>query len=236
MDKYYHFTSFNNFYNIMKKGLIPQKGFRCYSINDDNYGVFLSKGIDNSIRMYAYMLSYYEKVKGIEGDQTIQDCLNELHELYQKIPSYRNKMKIDECISTINRVNIIKRCRSFVEYLGGYGCLLSIEGIIPDNIRSLEDCRCDKVILPSNINLVSIRDKKTNYYIYNLDAVFSYLMYLYPLEKVIENVEEENCNSIKKLYKYRDESYYKNFDSSYFDLFEIPIVFYDYDYQKILRY
>ena len=99
MDKYYHFTSSNNLYSIREKGLMPHNGFRCQSILDESTGVFLSKGIDKSIIMYANMFSYYSKLIGPEGDKALSDCEIELKELTQKGHSFYNTLKIKGIIT-----------------------------------------------------------------------------------------------------------------------------------------
>ena len=63
MEKYYHFTSYDNLRGIAKLGLIPQIGERSKSINDDRCAVFLSQGMRNAIYMYTKMQNHYEQLK-----------------------------------------------------------------------------------------------------------------------------------------------------------------------------
>lgn len=232
MGKYYHYTSFKNLDNIIQNGLIPQTGFRCYSIKDNNCKVFLSKGIDRSIEMYSLMLSYYEKFIGYEGDKMIQDNIIEIQELNRKFPSYQIINKINECNSEIQRASMVRRCRNFDEYLGGNCCFLSVNGIEADGERSPDDCYYSEIISPRNINLVNIRDKNTNYYICDLKAVLSYFMYLFPKEYMLKIVSDESIDSIIKLYKCRDESCYAYFNPDNYELEEIPL----YQLNKTLTY
>ena len=229
MDKYYHFTSFNNLPSIMKCGLVPQTGFRCYSIQDNSYGVFLSKGIDKAIQMFAFMLSYYNKVTGIEGDKVIQECLKEIEEENKKNPYFQNILNINECNYTINRINTIRACGSFDRYLGENMCYLSIEGITPNEESHPSNCRYDGRILPDKIKLVGLRNINTNECTYNLYSVLSYFMHIYPMNAVLKSVSENNHNDIKKLYEYKNN----NFSLNNYELIEVPLIN-SYNYQKII--
>ena len=227
MDKYYHFTSYNCFNSIMKNGLIPQTGFRCKSIGDDSYGVFLSKGIDRSILMYSLILSFYEKYTGYEGDRLITDNLMKIKRLIK----YKNNKQIEEEIecynSEIQKVNQIRSCGSFINYLGGLGCFLSTSGLKNVDESVLENCCYNGIIPPSNINVVNIRNKYTNEYINSLNAVLSYFMYLFPIEDILKITQDNNKNGIYKLYKYRNESDTICYNPNNYDLVEIPISYYD---------
>jgi len=232
MDKYYHFTSINNLGNIQKYGLVPKKGFRAYTINDDQCGVFLSKGIDKSIQMLAFMYNYYNKMFGYEGNIEIQKCLNDIQRL-QMSQNFSYKEEIDEYYSIIKKINMIKSCRDFNVYLGGYCCFLSITGIETVFERSSNDCLYNDIISPSQINLVNIKPKDINSYIYGLYEVLSYFMSIYSMTKVSKDING-NYNDIMNFYKYIYESGYAHYNQKNSDLVEIPLTNYNFSYQKTL--
>ena len=59
MEKYYHFTKYENLESILNKGLIPQVGDRSKSVNESRIAVFLSKGIIPTLLMqYCIFINY----------------------------------------------------------------------------------------------------------------------------------------------------------------------------------
>ena len=146
MDKYYHFTSCNNFYSIVRLGLLPQTGFRCYSIRDNSHGVFLSKGIDKSIQMLALMLSYYEKLAGFEGNKMIFECMSDIQILKQSIPYLKIINDINECLSEIQTP---KQGTSYLKIINDIDeCISEIQALqqgIPDskNMNDINECLFD---------------------------------------------------------------------------------------------
>lgn len=234
MDKYYHFTNHNCFYNIANIGLIPQNGFRCQSVGDDECGVFLSKGINNSIIMYSSMFSYYNKYKGIEGVKLINELKKEIEKLKQakkrcwEEPIY-NKI-IEDNNKAINRVIQIRNRNSFTDYLGGYGCLLSVTNISVDENNHPEDCCYKNSISPENISLVYIRNKNTNERIFMIEPILYYLINCIPFEEITKNATSEYKDSVQQLYSYLNNPYFFQFDPNYYCLEEIPINLYNNSY------
>ena len=106
MDKFYHFTSFNNFNSIMNYGLIPASGARSFSIGDDKNAVFLSKSIGYSIKMYAFMKGLFDKNFGENGLRDI-DSLNKEIEWLRKHNISNCEDRINEIQGIINRINFI---------------------------------------------------------------------------------------------------------------------------------
>lgn len=227
MDKYYHFTSFNNLDGIMNNGLIPQSGFRTYSIDDSNSGVFLSKGIDNSIKMYAFMFGYYNKVIGYKGTKEINDCMSEIDALSKSYKNGFTELRIKNLYSVIDRINSIRSCSNFLQYIGGYPCLLSICGIDVKDSVVLENCCYDDVISPSNISLVNLWDKYNNVYYTYFDAIVAYLKNKYPLNSFSQDHRED----ISNLYNYINSFGFINFNPCYCDLIDVPIL--NYKNQKV---
>lgn len=234
MDKYYHFTSMNNLYGIYNYGLVPQKGLRSITKNDDRYGVFLSKGIKSSIAMYASMFDYYLNNSGEEGFKKIIKYQNDINNYLQLKANGSNNPLIDEQIDilskAINAINTISSCINFMDYLGGYGLLLSVDGVddIKETIGS-EDICYDNVIPPSNINVVAIRDKN-NYCFDSREWVLAYFMKMYSLNEVSFNSEYKD--NIVKLYDYMARLNFFNCNTYNYDLCEIPII----EHQKIKRF
>ena len=233
MDKYYHITNYNCFNKIMMYGLIPQNGFRCQSVGDDKCGVFLSKGIYNSIIMFSSMLSYYNKYKSSEGIKEINELKKEIEGLKHakkhcwEEPIY-NKI-IDDKNKAINRIIQIRNCNSFNDYLGGYGCLLSVSGISLDNSHP-EDCCYKESISPENISLVYIKNMYTNQCIFMIEPILYYLINSIPFEEITKNATSEYKNFVHQLYSYLNNPYFFQIDPNYYSLEEIPISYYNYSY------
>ena len=237
MDKYYHFTTFNNLNNIITEGLIPQTGFRCKSIADDNCGVFLSKGIDKTIIMFALMFSYYNKYFGIEGDKVIAEEMNTISELEK----YRNNAffnqsvedNIKKCESVIQRVRQVQSCSDFISYLGGIGCLLSINGLSGISDTVPENCCYHGIIPPNNINIVYLGNKYRYEIVNVLYPVLSYCMYLYPIEEVIKNDKYDSKDSLYQLYKDRDSSCCTIYNLENYNMYEMPISYLNQNIQRV---
>ena len=232
MTKYYHFTATSNLYSIMKNGLIPQKGYRTASILDNTKAVFLSYGIDKSIKMYAQMRGYYNKVKGEGGDNALQSCYRDIN-FFNNLPG-DHENDIRECYADINRINSMRSFNSFNEYLGGSCRLLSVTGVNVKNVNVPEDCHCEDLIPPSQIKLLYLVDKNTGYCIYELEPILAYCMHSFKVNYFIGDTNED----IKNLYNYMMNSYLWGYDSNNYQLFELPIICFDQDYQNVnmMRY
>lgn len=219
MNKYYHFTSLNNFNSIMQYGLKPQSGFRSYSIQDKDCGVFLSKGIKNSIQMFSHILNYYLKIVGIEGTEVIKDCKNDIQRYNL---GYTFMIDIDECNLTIKRIEDVRNCGSFQNYLGGAPCLLSIEGIKVEDESQPDNCCYKDIIPPSNIKIIALKNKYSNLYIYDLEAILSYYMNFFNINDYSDDAKDD----VEKLYSYRNYSYNE------YEIIEIPIIHFIQDYNN----
>ena len=237
MDKYYHFTSYNNFYKVINEGLVPQTGIRCQSIGDNRCGVFLSKGIDQSIVMFVYMYNFYKKYCGAEGDKILNEYPIEIQQLDKSANSISerlyNKMKIEQLSREIDRVKLIRSYQDFKQYIGGDGCFLAIDGIKCVDESNPSDCLFEGIIPPSNISLVNIKNKYNNSLVSSTDFVLSYFMSLYPLETINNSVVDEVKNSLYELYRMRNTPYLSSFNSYNYELTEIPISYYNQEIPKV---
>ena len=233
MDKYYHFTSYDCIDSIKSNGLIPQNGFRCKSIGDSSCGVFFSKGMDQSIIMYALMLGFYEKYVGNEGDRIYQESLLEIQELENNEKcNIRKNMEIKRLNSIIERVKLVKNCGSFTNYLSGDGCFLSVDNLNVDCCMFLSNCCCGYTIPPEKINVVGVVNRFTNIYTDLREAVLSYFMYIFPIEDVLKLLPDENHSLIYRLYEYIF-SLGCTCNPYYYNLIETPISSYDCGYQNV---
>ena len=231
MDKYYHYTSDNCFNSIVQNGLTPQRGIRCQTINDTDYGVFMSKGIDESIKMYAFMYSFYNKFVGYEGDKLIEEnkikkqqiSKNENHGL----DKLHDIITVKQLESEIKKVCQIRSYLNFFDYLGGTGRYLSINGLYGVDDSVPHNCCYNGVVPPYMINLITIRNKLTNVRISSREVILSYFMSMYPIEEVLKKTTDETKDQIYQLYDYVRHFHYDYYNPYYYDLEEIPISYYD---------
>lgn len=238
MDKYYHFTSYNCLNSISYNGLVPQTGFRCKSVNDGRFGIFLAKGMDQVINMYSLLLSLYLEQSGENGLRLIQEYDNSINRI-EKAINYGGSS--EQMINSLNElkekkeiINQVYNCKSFIEYLGGEGCFLSIYGVDNIVIDNPQECFCDRIVPPSNISVVFLQNKITNEMTDSREAVLSYFMSYLSLNDFAKNpLNEDSIQSISYLYKLREECNYLFFNKENFDLCEVPIG--SYVYQKRFR-
>ena len=227
MDKHYHFTTLGNLYSIAMCGLVPQNGDRCKSIRDDCVGVFVSKGIKQSIIMYALMYGFYRKHVGAYGDKVIREMLDEIRSLENTdggiIKKEYSKLRIAECNEVIQSVCQMRSYGSFTNYLGGEGCFLSINDIYVEDNNHPENC-CYKNIIPSNlINVLSIKGRTNNYKICSLGPVLAYLLDCYPFEVLKREINEDNISDVYQLYIEREKFGMTDFNMANYELVEEPI-------------
>jgi len=209
----------NNLYSILNEGLKPIYGFRSYSIQDDETGVYLSKGINNSIQMFSHMVNYFYKVIGYEGDIELINCQMELQNINHY--GFGSNEIIKECKSTIDRIRKIKECNNFYQYLGGVPYLLSVNGIQVIDESQPDNCCYKDVIPPQNINIVYLRNKYTNMIFFNLEAIYYYYRITNP------NIRFSN-DSIDDVNKFFNNiyNYYRYMNPNDFELIEEPILDY----------
>ena len=232
MDKYYHFTNYKSLERIKIEGLKPQNGNRCKSIGDDRTGIFLSNGIDNVIAMYALILGYYNKYAGMEGYIEMQNKLLLIEQLRHK---FERSIAMKKLEPELERFNMIRESRDFNDYLGGDGCILSINGLNDSNLcQGAEDWWSINEISPNNISVLGLRHLYTNQYTDSREAVLSYFMSMYRFEDILNLVPDDRKNNIYQLcdYIYRYLGYiYCNPYWCY--LVETPINCYNEDYIKV---
>lgn len=236
MNKYYHFTSYNNLDSISMYGLVPQNGDRCKSIDDERCAVFLSKGIDRAIIMYSSLYYYYIHNSGVNGLNIIEEFNKSNIRWKRTIESGINYDLACKMININNmaleKLKYFISCKSFSDYLGGDGCFLSVHDINNVVSKYPEDSICNEIIPPSNINVVVIRNKKTDDIIDSRDIVISYFMSNYNPDDLSKIVSDEAM--IPHIYYlYQNNNNYMIYNNNNFYLQEIPINFYDYRNQKI---
>ena len=203
MDKYYHFTSYDNLESISETGLIPQTGFRTKTIGDEKCAVFLSKGMDNVIRMYSAILWHYSQVGGDNGKKIIKEYKNKIKRYQEEISNYSffadiYTKEIDSINDYIRTIKPLTKIKSFYDYLGD-GCYLSvsdIKGVVP-KYDDYDDCYYESIISPQKINVVTIKDKKTKEIIDEREKVLTYFMSYYELDDLLK--DERNVLTIKNI-------------------------------------
>ena len=223
MDKFYHFTNYGCVDSINRNGLVPSTGDRCQSIGDPRHGIFLAKGIDRTIIMYAFMLEYYQRYNGDEGLKKRKECLDYIKEFEQENSPF-SKYKIDCELEIIKRIDKMRSHGNFINYLGGYGCFLSINELDDFEYNHPEDCFYEGTIPSDKINVVNIVNRFTGQCIYDREAVLSYFMSLYSPDQLINLVPDDNKKDIINLYNCITGYLYYN--PNYYYLWDIPINYY----------
>ena len=235
MEKYYHITSYNNLESICMYGLVPQNGERCKSINDERCAVFLSKGMDKTIVMYASLYNYYYHNSGMIGLKKIDDYKKSIIRWEKSLDfgmSYNQTSDmINKYTKAIEEIKKMVTYKSFSDYLGGDGCILSISNM--NNIISdyPEDSVCNNVIPPTNINVVVLRNKMTKEIIDSRDVVISYFMSKYDPRIVMKDIMDQDIKTNVGLY-YQINTNYMIYNKENYEIDEIPIDFYNYFYGK----
>jgi hypothetical protein len=230
MDKYYHFTSYDNLESISENGLIPQRGFRTITIGDEKNAVFLSKGMDNAIRMYSKILWYYSQVGGDEGKRIIssykkriKECLEEIQN--NSVFSDKYSKEVEDMNNYIETIKPLSRIKTFDDYLGD-GCYLSVNGIdgVLTRICTYDDCYYEKIILPQEINVVTIRNHNTNEVIDQREMVLTYFMSNYdPYDLLADEHDVIAIKTIIDLYNDRMAAINGIYNQNNYDIEEIPI-------------
>ena len=222
MEKYYHFTSEENINSIMQNGLIPQSGVRTQAIGDSRSGVFLAKGIENSIVMFAAIYYYYltidDHISYIEKEKNDLELEEKSRKRYFEKNIIRNKIADLDKISLI--YNQIKTTR-LPDVLLSINTNLIIDETYPEN------CCYEGVIAPNNINVVKLVNGNTGESTYSIDLILSYLIKNYPIDVVCQN---DDLN-YRKYVKYLYNSFNNNFDFNGCYLTEESIYYYKQEQQ-----
>ena len=220
MDKFYHFTNYGWVDSINRNGLVPSTGDRCKSIKDDRNGVFLTKGIDNTIVNYSFILGYYLIYNSDIGLQMIQEIEDHIKPIRGSDRQF-DKFLVGEYQKDIDRITQMRSYGNFINYLGGLGCFLSISELDGIDLSQPTDCFYNKTIPSSKISVVYIIDKFTNEYFYDREKVLSYFMNLYSPDYLFSLVPDNNKKDIISLYNYLPGYLYYN--QNRFDVDETPI-------------
>ena len=242
MEKYYHFTKYENLESILNKGLIPQVGDRSKSIGEQRVAVFLSKGIIPTLLMqYCLFINYTTYT----NEQTVQ-IINNMYDIATKKlkanGEHFNSTKEEQGYNLIlmwkNLCDAFAKYKTFKEYIGE-GVFLCVEGI--DKIKEdpsyggAPDSWIEETIPPEKIRVVLLRDKTTGELKDSMDDIRNYFIAITPLEEFL--------NTALPLYDKRDDlsnwwtMYYKENDEilqdykDKYELIEIPIEEY-YEYMN----
>lgn len=219
MDKYYHFTSYKNLGDINDKGLVPNLGSRCQSIDDNRKAVFLSKGDNYAIISYALTLAYYNKIISGEGLEIISDIQEDID---RRIASGRrmDMFSIPILQERINRINKVIHCGNFFDYLDGEGCFLSVNELNGVNSNNPADCFYNDIIPSNKINVLNLKYKPTGEITSYREAILSYFMSIHSLDDICSLVSDKSViDDITNLYL--NTSIY--YDTNYYELYEIPL-------------
>lgn len=229
MDKYYHFTSYDNLNSIGKQGLVPQIGSRTRSIGDDRCAVFLSKGITNSILMYSSLLNHYNNYAGNRGTRAI-------HRYNERIEYYLNREKevgldsedvleLKALQNAIIWIQQIIKYKDFSEYIGD-GVYLTVSDVRNVNSNDPKDCYMQEAISPEKISVVELVNLDTGQETDSREAILSYFMSITPVERVTEDLHNVVAiHDVAELYRKRASmiSYY---NTNNFELVETSLDLY----------
>lgn len=225
MDKLYHFTSCSNLASICVDGLLPTIGFRSMSIADSKRSIFLSKGMEQAIKMYASMLWCYDNNSGKKGEKKIEECNSSLNRILHalELGGYDEFLESQKRAfeSELIRLNLIGRCRNFNEYLGGDGCYLSVHGMEGYLQYDSENYWCDIPIPTDNINVVYLQNKITGERQFSRDEIISYFMSFFSPMQLAKG-DNETFEQVKYLYDYKNISLYFDYLRNVYDLCEMP--------------
>lgn len=241
MEKYYHFTKYENLESILNSGLIPQVGPISKSIGEQRVAVFLSEGIISAVFMQLSLQKYYNKYK----DKQIVQAINELYESADKKRNAnggRFEVEKDE-----QEYNLLKkqknRCELFAEYQTfkdyiGEGVFLCLENI--DNVKGRmpngdsSDCWVNETIPPEKIKVVLLKNKTTGELKDSIDDIRYYFFAITPCSQLfIKSIEIYYNVSLALLL----EEYYENNEKELqeykdtYELIEIPLEEY-YEYMN----
>lgn len=229
MEKYYHFTCYENLESINEYGLVPKIGGRTRSIGDNRCAVFLSRGIQSAILMYSSILYHYSHYSGDSGLKAIkyyEDKLKQYNKISKKIPLDEEDIAEVEAIKkAIEWINQIMKYKDFSEYMGD-GVYLSISDIEDISSTDARDCYTTQNISSEKIKVVLLKNKKTAEMIDSRESVLAYFMSVTPIKNIIDSTSNVvTIKIIKDLYedKLDDIKYY---NKNNFELEEMPIKLY----------
>ena len=239
MEKYYHFTSYDNLESIAKSGLIPQIGEKSKSICDDRSAVFLSQGIYNTIEMYTKMMHHYEQHGGNTALGHIKSATKEIKELLETDAEYK-KSGYDWIEWPSQRINVLEeyiecikrmsKYKTFEDYMKD-GCYLSVSGVKNLVTKNLDDCYSLNKIGPSKINVVTLRNKESGEILDSREVVLDYFLSTIEPNEFINSMHDAvGIKLVTDLYNDRYEEIYFEYNDRNYILEEVPII----EYQKKL--
>lgn len=204
MNKYYHFTSYNNLESIGINGLVPQNGIRCQSIGDKKCAVFFSNGTDNATLLYLNILNFYQTHTGKNGKRLIEVCKKRIKTYRKWIEINKNNKKIylqeiNKMIDIIEKINNMMKYTSFNYYIedGVYLTFSDIPNVIE---ADSSNCYTYETIPPEKIRVVILENKFTGEILDNREAILNYFLSMINLnnfKKIVFDFSE--LENLKKL-------------------------------------
>ena len=230
---YYHFTSYKNIDSIATEGIKPQCGDRCKSINDSG-GVFVSREIYGSIKMYALMRSFYLKYKGARGTKELQNLRMEIENLKNSneigMANLHKQMDICDKERAIKRIEQVKSYADFSSFLGGPCCLLTIKDLNVEEVAP-ENCCYPFTIPPESIGITYLKDQlNESMNIFDLEPILARNMYLFNPE----SIGGGNVSEVKHLYEDMSCMPYIMYTPQRFEFLEMPVIEYNEQRKKAL--
>ena len=125
----------------------------------------------------------------------------------------------------IETIKPLSRIKTFDDYLGD-GCYLSVNGIdgVLTRIGTYDDCYYEKIILPQEIKVVTIRNHNTNEVIDKREMVLTYFMSNYdPYDLLADEHDVIAIKTIIDLYNDRMAAINGIYNQNNYDIEEIPI-------------
>lgn len=229
MDKYYHFTSYDNLDSIGKRGLVPQIGSRTRSIGDNRCAVFLSRGITNSILMYSSLLNHYNNYAGDRGKKALQRYGKEIKYYIKREQEVglddEDILEMEALQGAVTWIQQIMKYKDFSEYIGD-GVYLTVTDVYDVHLNDPKDCYVKSPVSPEKISIVELINLDTGQKIDSREAVLAYFMSITPVERITENLHNVVAiHDVTELYRNRANmiSYY---NINNFELVETPIDLY----------
>ena len=242
MEKYYHFTKYENLESILNKGLIPQVGDRSKSFNESRIAVFLSKGIIPTLLMQFCIFTKYTRYT----DKQIAQMVYQLYanaEGKRKANGEQFDTKEEEqayqlLLAWKGLCDAFAEYKTFKDYIGE-GVFLCVEGI--DKIKEdssyggAPDCWIEETIPPEKIRVVILRDKTTGELKDSMDDIRTYFIAITPLEEFLNTAlplydKKDDLSNWWTMYYKENDKILQEYKDTY-ELIEIPIEEY-YEYMK----
>lgn len=234
MEKYYHFTKYENLESILNKGLIPQVGDRSKSFNESRIAVFLSKGIIPTLLM---QFCIFIKYTTYTNKQTVK-LINYMYDIATKkleakgehFDSNLEELGYPVLLAWKELCDALAEYKTFKDYIGE-GVFLCVEGI--DKIKEdssyggAPDCWIEETIPPEKIRVVILRDKTTGELKDSMDDIRTYFIAITSLEEFLNTAlplydKKDDLSNWWTMYYKENDKILQEYKDTY-ELIEIPI-------------